>query len=168
MRPSSIRTFEMLYWISILLTVVGAPLSFAGAIDVTRAYMGNGPGSDTIVNMTIAWQSLMMVVILIFGVIVPAVFCVLAARKGSNVARWFIVAGGVIGLLVLIYRLWLAVWTIADMPQAPLFWAAVGTGVLAGLFHMASLPFLFTGGATLWFGGQPGDAPPAAVPPAAA
>ena len=152
MRPKSILIFERLYLASTLVAVLSTGINFltvdasGGSTDLPGASV---PEMEMIVTGTVIVLSALY---LVLGFIVPLVLWQLAARRGSNVARWFIVAFAAVALIqtigfVLVLQLspgFAGEWTASNA-------AIWGSFFLYETLHFASIPFLFRADAAVWF-----------------
>ena len=153
MRPKSIRTFERLYLASVAASVIVALASFVltqSTFDTASPIEGvDDPMLGTIFTATLI---LMGVFTLLFALIIPLVLWQLAAHRGSNVARWFIVALAVLSVLRMAgFLLWLSV-----SPEVFGGGEPANLSIWVGFFlyetlHFASIPFLFRADAAAWF-----------------
>src|SRR5688572_5675953 len=99
MRPKSILIFERLYLASALVAALSTGINF-WTVDASGAPpdlpTAPVPEVEMIVTGTVIVLSALY---LVLGFIVPLVLWQLAARRGSNVARWFIVAFAAVALI---------------------------------------------------------------------
>ena len=130
MRPQSIKRFEILYGISLLLSVLGTILSW----NATLAQFQQGAGVPLSPSILIG--------ILVFGYAVALLLLYFTAHRASNVAKWILVAFALLGLIGL-----------PALVMPPLTLIKI-VGLLSQLVTIASLVFLFKADTRTWFAGS--------------
>ena len=147
MRPKSIIWFERLYLGSWLLSLVALAVNWSAI----RETMAENPaagrlGVDTMMNIFVAFAGL--------SALITMLLWYFTARQHSVVAKWFVVAFFVLGLLGV-------PGLIGPFTEGQ--WVKGILQVLVFLLHAAAVAMLFRRDARIWFG-EIGDVPPA--PPA--
>lgn len=130
MRPNSILLFERLYLASLVIGIVNLVMSYDRIVaqiqmDPAVAQLGWGAGA--------------VVVMFVLGLAVSLVLWYFIARRGSSIAKWFLVAFTAIGLLSLPT-------TLANSNGPALIMA-----VVINVLQLAAVVMLFRADAKPWF-----------------
>lgn len=145
MRPNSIVLFERLYLGSLVVGVVNLVLSYERIV----AQMQSDPAVAQL-----GWGAGAVIVMFSLGMAVSLVLWYFIARRGSSIAKWFLVAFTAIGLLSLPT-------TLATATGPALIMA-----VVINLMQLVAVVMLFRADAKPWFdhsastpAGTPADTP---------
>ncbi|MES2303082.1 MAG: hypothetical protein V4521_13580 [Pseudomonadota bacterium] len=127
MRPASIQWFERLY----LATLVIGLFNLLVHYDTLSKVMGNNGSTMNVVMLSFA-----------VGIVISLLFWYLIARRASNIAKWFLVALVVIGLI--------------GMPSGFAMTGTLGLpyvaiGALSTLLQVIATGLLFTPESRRWF-----------------
>lgn len=141
MRPNSILLFERLYLASLVVGVINLVLSYERIV----AQMQRDPAVAQL-----GWGSGAVIVMFGLGMAVSLMLWYFTARRGSSIAKWFLVAFTAIGLLSLPT-------TLATGSGLPLIMA-----IVINLLQLIAVVMLFRADARPWFSRKE----PAAADPA--
>ena len=150
MRPKSVRRFELFYLGSIAVAVVNLALSYGQVGSSLSSLAGTAeslPGVGTTIASLFAVSAMMG---LLFALIIPMTLWYLAARRGSQTARWLIVALGVLSAIHLLFLI-LIVGFATSAGLAGWMWYGMMLGVVSETLHMIAIYFLFPQDAREWF-----------------
>lgn len=134
MRPASIQWFERLYLATLVIGLVNLLAHFGKLSEV----MGSNGSTMTVVMLSFA-----------VGIAISLVFWYLIARRASNIAKWFLVALVVLGVIGLPGG-----FAMTDTLGLPY----VAIGALATLLQVVATGLLFTPESRRWFAAK--GAPP--------
>ncbi len=148
MRPESIRQFEYFYLCSIGVATLNIGLGLWAS---GRTLAAPGLSSD-MMGAGLMMAGLMMVLMVLVAIIIPLVLWYLAARRANEVAKWFIVAFGVLcafHLLMILFML--GVLVVTGTPTPTLVWLSMMLSVVSEILGLGGVAFLFPRDARAFF-----------------